>query len=185
MIETVLSGKLVRLSVIDPENEARLVAQWGRDSEFSRLLDGDPAYLYNTKQYKEWIEKNLPDTFMFAVHALEGDQQIGFVDLSGIDWVAGDGWVGIGLGERDYWGKGYGSEAMNLMLRFAFHELNLRRVSLDVFEYNPRGIRSYEKCGFRHEGRARQGIHRFGRYWDVYFMGILRAEWEALQTIQK
>ena len=58
-------------------------------------------------------------------------------------------------------------------------EMNLRRVSLNVFEYNPRGIRSYEKAGFRHEGRQRQYLNRDGRRWDIVYMGILREEWMA------
>jgi len=57
-------------------------------------------------------------------------------------------------------------------------ELNLHRVSLDVFEYNPRAIRSYEKVGFKHEGRVRQALNRDGRRWDILYMGILREEWE-------
>jgi RimJ/RimL family protein N-acetyltransferase len=66
---------------------------------------------------------------------------------------------------------------MNLILQYAFTELNLRRVTLDVFEYNPRAIRSYEKAGFRHEGRLRGAILREGKRWDMLFMGILREDW--------
>jgi RimJ/RimL family protein N-acetyltransferase len=66
---------------------------------------------------------------------------------------------------------------MNILLRFAFTEINLRRVTLTVFEYNPRAIRSYEKAGFRHEGRMRAVLNKEGRRWDVLYMGILREEW--------
>lgn len=69
---------------------------------------------------------------------------------------------------------------MRLALRFAFMELNLHRVTLDVFEYNPRAIRSYEKAGFREEGRRRQLLLRNGRRWDEIEMGILREEWLKL-----
>ena len=95
-------------------------------------------------------------------------------------WAHGEGWVGIGLGERDYWGNGYGTDAMRLMLRFAFDELNLWRVSLGVFAYNPRAIRSYEKAGFRREGLVRGDCRRDGQRWDSVFMGILRDEWLKL-----
>jgi RimJ/RimL family protein N-acetyltransferase len=103
---------------------------------------------------------------------------IGFIGLFGIEWNHGNAWVGIGLGERDYWGKGYGTDAMCAILDYAFNELNLYRVTLDVFEYNPRAIRSYEKAGFQLEGRVRKMIHRDGRRWDVLVMGVLRDEWE-------
>jgi RimJ/RimL family protein N-acetyltransferase len=77
--------------------------------------------------------------------------------------------------------KGYGSDAMRVILRYAFTELNLHRVSLNVFEYNPRAVRSYEKVGFKPEGRSRGVLHRAGRRWDLIFMGILFEEWEAQQ----
>jgi RimJ/RimL family protein N-acetyltransferase len=71
---------------------------------------------------------------------------------------------------------------MQVILRFAFEELNLYRVSLDVFEYNPRAVRSYEKAGFSHEGRLRRCLNRNGRRWDLIYMGILRDEWFARQS---
>jgi RimJ/RimL family protein N-acetyltransferase len=85
--------------------------------------------------------------------------------------------VGIGLGEREFWGKGYGTDAMRIILRYAFTELNLHRVTLNVFEYNPRGVRSYEKAGFVLEGRQRGVLLREGRRWDEIYMGILREDW--------
>jgi RimJ/RimL family protein N-acetyltransferase len=71
---------------------------------------------------------------------------------------------------------------MRVMLRYAFRELNLHRVTLTVFEYNPRAIRSYEKAGFVVEGRLRNWLNREGRRWDMIHMGILREEWETLNT---
>lgn len=68
----------------------------------------------------------------------------------------------------------------SLILRYAFHELNLNRVGLDVIEYNERGIRAYQKAGFQLEGRVRQAVHRDGKIYDRINMGILRSEWEAL-----
>lgn len=95
-------------------------------------------------------------------------------------WSNGDAYVGIGLGEQDCWGKGYGTDAMRLILKYAFTELNLFRVSLNVFEYNPRAIRSYEKAGFKHEGRIREFLHKDGKYYDLIYMGILRSEWQEI-----
>jgi RimJ/RimL family protein N-acetyltransferase len=94
-----------------------------------------------------------------------------------VNWGGRDAFVGIAIGERDYWGKGYGTDAMRTILHYGFTEINLRRVTLTVFEYNPRAIRSYEKAGFRHEGRLRQFLNREGRRWDMLYMGILREEW--------
>jgi RimJ/RimL family protein N-acetyltransferase len=176
-------GRLVRLVALEPEKDSGLIARWMRDTEYSRQLDMDAARMWSEKKVKEWFEKELGEQkntwFEFTIRALVDDRPIGFIGLEGIDWANGDSWVGIGIGEAEYRGKGYGTDAMQVILGFAFRELNLHRVSLSVFEYNPRAIRSYEKAGFRHEGRLRAEINRDGRRWDVLMMGILRTEWEA------
>jgi RimJ/RimL family protein N-acetyltransferase len=102
---------------------------------------------------------------------------IGFIGLFELYKTHGDAMVAIALGERKFWGNGYGTDAMRVMLRYAFNELNLRRLGLIVFEYNPRAIRSYEKVGFSYEGRVRGAIQRDGKRWDFLYMGILRDEW--------
>jgi RimJ/RimL family protein N-acetyltransferase len=181
MAASIFQGELVCLVSEDPEKFAKDFSRWGRDSEFIRLLDNDPARLVSVRTAKKWFEKDLdkdsPDEAFFIVHTLETDQSIGFVGLGGIGWNHGEAWVGIGIGERDCWGKGYGTDAMRIILRYAFTELNLHRVSLGVFEYNPRAIRSYEKAGFVHEGRNRKLVSREGKRWDEVHMGVLRGEW--------
>ena len=86
--------------------------------------------------------------------------------------------VSIAIGEAKQWGKGYGYEAMQLVLRFAFDELNLHRVQLTVFCYNKRAIALYEKLGFQREGIHREHLQRDGRRYDMYLYGLLRSEWE-------
>ncbi|MDX1435215.1 MAG: GNAT family protein [Anaerolineales bacterium] len=179
------AGKLVRLVAPEPEKIAPLFSRWGRDAEYGRLLDSDAPRLWSANSIKTWLEEelekeNAPLSF-FMIHTLEDDRPIGFVDLGYRFWQQGNAWVGIGIGDRDDWSKGYGTEAMQLLLAYAFDELNLHRVSLGVFEFNPRARRSYEKAGFKVEGRERAFINRDGRRWDVVIMGILRHEWEALR----
>jgi RimJ/RimL family protein N-acetyltransferase len=178
---TAYRGKLVRLTAIDLEADPALMARWNQNSEYQHLLDWGPIRLSTPKQIREWIEKEYGNLYFFSVHTLDDDKTIGMLDLSGINWTAGDAWLGVGIGEPDYWGKGYGSEAVNLLLRFGFEDLNLRRVSLTVFEYNQRAYKSYKKLGFQVEGCARQALNRFERRWDMIYMGILRDEWEAQQ----
>ena len=88
--------------------------------------------------------------------------------------------MGIGIGEEELWGKGYGTDAVRLMLNYAFTELNLRRISLDLFEYNQRALRSYQKAGFVEEGRMRGIFQREGRRWDSIYVWILRDDWQRL-----
>jgi RimJ/RimL family protein N-acetyltransferase len=174
-----LRGELVRLTAEDPETNAKLIVQWETDSEYSRLLDSDPARLSSVKSAQKWFEKDSENekVHFFSIRTLEGDKIIGIIGLDGIRWTHRDCFVGIGLGEREFWGKGYGTDAMRIILRYAFTELNLHRVTLNVFEYNPRGVRSYEKAGFVLEGRQRGVLLREGRRWDEIYMGILREDW--------
>ena len=178
-MKDILHGELVRLTAEEPEMLARLESQWSADSEYSRLLDWDPARRFSVKSSQNWIEKQYENeaNYAFSIRTLDGDQVIGMIGLGDIRWTHRDCFVGIGLGERQFWGKGYGTDAMRIILRYAFTELNLQRVSLDVFEYNQRGVRSYEKAGFVLEGRKRSFILREGRRWDVLYMGILREDW--------
>jgi RimJ/RimL family protein N-acetyltransferase len=185
-MKDLLHGELVHLTVEDPETIARLASEWSANSEFSRLLDWDPARRFSVKNAQKWVEKQYEKetVFEFAIRTLEGDRIIGEVGLDGIRWTHRNCFVGIGLGEPEYWGKGYGTDAMRIILRYAFNELNMQRVSLDVFEYNQRGIRSYEKSGFVIEGRKRGLILRESRRWDVIYMGILRDEWLKMEQEQ-
>jgi RimJ/RimL family protein N-acetyltransferase len=179
-MEDIFQGKLVRLAGIDPEEIGKSFAQWNRDSEYMRLLDADPPRLHSSKAIKEWVEKDLEkrtDMYWFAVRALEDDRLLGDITLSIVNWSNREAFAGIGIGAREFWGKGYGTDAMQLLLRYGFIELNLRRISLTVFEFNQRAQRSYEKAGFCLEGRQRQYIQREGRRWDILYMGILREEW--------
>jgi len=182
MMDDLLHGQLVRLAAANSETDAEAMGRWSRDAEYLRLLDSDPASPKSVKQAKEgiaeWMEHERPNSFGFMIRALSDDRLIGFVGLGEINWNNGDGWIGIGIGERADWGKGYGTDAMRIALRFAFTELNLHRVSLSAYAYNPRAIRSYEKAGFSIEGRLRQVVHRDGQRADEVFMGVLREEWE-------
>ena len=178
-----LEGNLVRLTVEEPAVSAVAFARWSHDSEYLRLLDSSPTNLFSEKQLIDWIqkdqEKEPPAFYTFQIRTLEDDCLVGFIGLDGTAIPHGDMFVGIGLGEREFWGRGYGTDAMKVILRFAFHEMNLRRISLNTFEYNPRAIRSYEKAGFVHEGRVRKYLWREGQRWDLIYMGILREEWDA------
>jgi RimJ/RimL family protein N-acetyltransferase len=174
-------GETVRLAVEDPSVEAKVWSQWFRNSEFMLLMDTDPPILLSEKNIRDRLEKDLEeehaDVFYSMIRTIKDDRLIGFLALFKTFWNHGDAWVAIGLGEADCWGKGYGSEAMRLLLRYAFDELNLHRVTLGVFEYNSRAIRSYQKVGFVEEGRIRGEFLRQGKRWDMIFMGILREDW--------
>ena len=177
-----LHGELVRLVVMDTKPFSEAFSRWQRDSEYWRLQASNPSLPHSPQSIKKWFDDQAesdPTTHAFVIRTLSNDLLIGEIALDGIQWIHGDTFVGIGIGNREYWGCGYGTDAMRVILRYAFHELNLHRVSLNVYAYNARAIRSYEKIGFTYEGRSRQVINRDGQRVDLIFMGILREEWEA------
>ena len=179
-------GDLVRFTSEEPEFRAKHEARWNRDTEFHRLADGDPAELISEKKIKEWGEKSVedgfkPERYSFSIRALSDDKLIGFLGLW-LNLIHSEVWVGIGIGEREYWGKGYGTDAMKLAVQYSFLELGAQRVSLGLHAYNPRALKSYEKAGFRLEGRTRQDIQREGKRSDSLWMGILRDEWLQMQN---
>ena len=183
MDDSLFRGERVRLAAADPARDAEAKAYWSLDSEYGRLMDSNPARPWSARMVRERLgEEREENGFFFHIRTLSDDRLLGSIDVAVDHWSHGEGWVGIDIGERDEWGKGYGTDAMRVMLRYAFAELNLQRVSLNVFEYNPRAIRSYEKCGFVLEGRRRQALNRDGRRWDLIHMGILREEWRESVT---
>lgn len=180
-MKDILKGSLVRLAAVDHEELAKAYAAWNQDTELTRLMD-TRARLHSIKAIKEFFEKETlepsPASHYFSIRALDDDRLLGDINFDVINsWGSRDAFVGIGIGSRADWGRGYGTDAMNIGLRFVFTELNLRRVTLTVFEYNPRAIRSYEKAGFKLEGRMRGALLKDGTRWDMLYMGILREEW--------
>jgi RimJ/RimL family protein N-acetyltransferase len=182
-------GELVRFTFEEPDVRAKAEARWQHDTELVRLADSDPAQLSSEKKIKEWFDQQAeggpkPERVSFSIRTLAEDQQIGFLGLW-IDLIHSEAWVGLGIGEREFWGKGYGSDMMKLCQGYVFGELGLQRLSLGLHEYNPRALRSYEKCGFRLEGRTRQDLAREGKRYDSLWMGILRDEWLQMQKGKK
>jgi len=181
-------GELVRLTAEEPELLGKSFSSWDRNSEFRRLLDDEPPCLWSAKKIQSWFEKDIQEmnerSFQFLIRTLQDERLIGFIGLWDVEWSHGDAEVGIGIGDSESWGKGYGTDAMRVILRYGFSELNLQRITLGVFDYNARAIRSYEKAGFTHEGRVRKAIFRDGSRADIVYMGILREEWHVLNNEQ-
>ncbi len=180
-------GKLVRLTSESPEAAAVLEMTGQRDTEFHRLADDSPVLLLSSRQQNEKLQKRIelePDDgyYFFSIRTLETNRLIG-VTMLRVDWMHADAILGIAIAERDYWSKGFGADALQLMLQYAFFELNLRRVTLGVSDYNPRARTSYQKAGFKDEGVFRGDGLREGQRSDSYIMSILREEWRANQGV--
>lgn len=182
-MDNLFNGQLVKLTAPDIENDSKLMEVWHRDTEFFRLAYGRMAEPWSAKAIKDRLERHGgdPSGTLFSIRTLADNKLIGQMGMY-LEQPHGDGYVWILIGERDYWGKGYGSDAMRVMLRYGFTELNMHRVSLRTFGFNARAIRSYEKVGFVHEGKCRDALNRMGQRWDEIWMGITKQEWEKTNS---
>lgn len=182
MNHQLLTGRLTRLVAFDPERAAELSAKWNRDTEFSRNYDYPPVRPRNAKRMLARLTEQSAHSQLGAVqfHIATTDegQVIGECELEMNQAAHRDAFVAIGIGEPAYWGRGFGTDALGLLLGFGFREWNLHRISLAVFAYNPRALRSYIKCGFRVEGHVRRLLARGGERHDSILMGILKDEWQ-------
>jgi RimJ/RimL family protein N-acetyltransferase len=185
MHDALLQGALVRLAVPNPETDSETIAAWTRDPEFQHLLETGAPRPWSARAVKADMAEMLGDEkpreheYSFVIRALADDQLIGFTGLEVNHWSQRNAWISIGIGPRAFWGKGYGTDAMRVLMRFAFMELNLDRLTLNVFAYNERAQRSYLKAGFHIEGCQRERLRRGSRRYDMIFMGILRDEWQS------
>lgn len=179
------TGELVRLGPLD-KDALQASYHWMRDYELRRWMEDETIIPITDEAQQTWIDKALvaEDVYHFAIITLAEERFIGTCGLFSLDDKNGSAEFGIGIGEKDCWGKGYGTDAARLVLRFAFIERNLHRVELETFTFNPRAIRSYEKAGFVHEGTRRKAIYREAQYHDVHVMAVLRSDWEAISTAE-
>ncbi len=174
-------GEKIQLAAVQREYLAKYV-EWLNDVEVARFLMPGIAAPLNLEDETAWFENRKgKDDFVFAILTLAENKLIGNCGLHNLSYKNRSGTFGIFIGDKNYWSQGYGTDATRTLLRFAFEELNLNRVELWVYDYNPRAIRAYEKAGFRRDGVRRQGLYREGDYHDEILMCVLKAEWDALQ----
>ena len=175
----------VRLTALD-ESDAPTIARWYKDAGYLRLQDTNAAIPRTAADISAEItaERKADDIIVLAIRLVDSDELVGTIGFYEIEWSNQVAWLGLGIGDRSNWGQGYGSEAMQLALRYAFCELNLYRVQLTVIDYNARAIALYEKSGFQREGVFRQFGQRDGRRYDMILYGLLCPEWESLQRDQ-
>jgi RimJ/RimL family protein N-acetyltransferase len=142
-----------------------------------RVLDPGAIRLVNLDAETEWYEtmRKAPNQHLFAIHA--DDQLIGTTSLMQVNGKNRAATLGISVADPAARGKGYGREALELLVEFGFLELNLNRIQLYVMEFNEGARRLYERVGFKLDGTLRQSVFREGRFWDEHVMSILRSEY--------
>lgn len=172
----VVPGDRIFLSVLH-RSDLPLFARWFSDLELTAYL-GQPGMAYTPEQEEEWYERAVRDRDLktFAIIVRDGQRLIGNISLTNIDQRRQRAALGIAVGDKEAWGKGYGSEAVRLMCAYGFTFLNLYSVYLWVLGCNRRAHRAYLKAGFREAGRLRGGMLFDGQRYDDILMEITRDE---------
>jgi RimJ/RimL family protein N-acetyltransferase len=177
-----IEGKLVYLRSIDLPDAGRYVA-WLNDREVTRHLQ--MRYALSLLAEENWIRGRSATSMAFvsggnyAIETKDG-VHIGSVGFHYVNPENRKATLGIMIGDKAYWSKGYGTDAMLTLLRFGFDEMNLHRIDLSVDADNARAIACYRKCGFIEEGRLRDQRYSRGANHDQLWMGLLRQEFHAL-----
>ncbi len=174
-----LEGKLVNLRSLEPGDVDREF-QWVNDRDVTRFLT--IRYPMAKKEEEHWLSDRPANDFGNTALAIETKDgvHIGNIGLHDGQPENRKASLGIMIGDKDYWSNGYGGDAIVTLLRFAFHEMNLNRVWLHVYEFNERAQACYKKVGFVMEGTLRENSYREGRYINTITMGILRSEFDVL-----
>jgi len=174
-----LKGSRVALRPVLKEDVPSLL-RWINDESVTRYLS---TYLPMLEADEEaWFDnlKNRKQTdITFSIVTIDG-KLIGTMGLHRIEWKDRVALTGAFIGDKNYWGKGYGTEAKMLLLNYAFNTLNLRKIWSSVLAFNKRSYAYQVKCGYREEGRLLRQRYSSGRYWDEIIMGVFKKDWLPL-----
>ncbi|MFJ8089119.1 GNAT family N-acetyltransferase [Lysinibacillus sp. NPDC095746] len=166
------------------KEDTELYHKWRNDVEV--MHSTNPSLdVYPMEETKDFVDHVILGTHAGKSYIMveKGKESpIGIVSLINIDYKNRNAECIIDIGEKEYWGKGYGSEGLKLLLDYAFYEMNLHRVYLKVFSFNDKAISLYNKIGFIQEGSSRQSLFRDGTWYDIVHMGILQNEYFEKQV---
>ncbi|NVM46210.1 MAG: GNAT family N-acetyltransferase [Candidatus Lokiarchaeota archaeon] len=175
-----LKGKRIKFAPLDRKHIDKFL-KWFNDPEITQYL---MMYKPLTRDWEEeWFNalKNREDTVHFSIVLLDEDDPekiIGNCAIHNINPKNRACSCGITIGEKEYQSKGYGAEAMEMLIEYGFNTLNMNRIELTVYDFNTRAYKTYQKVGFVEEGRKRQARYHNGKYYDEIIMAILKEDWE-------
>jgi RimJ/RimL family protein N-acetyltransferase len=180
-VNSLFSENNIYFAPIDHEKDAKIVSGWTHDPVYLRGLLTTPALPLPEAKIKKQFEAIEKETekdqrFYFSAHAKQDDRLIGMGDIYRISWTNQSGWLTLGLGDAGDRSQGLGTEILNLLLRYAFNELCLYRLSAAISEDNTAALKLFQKAGFVEEVRQRELIHRDGQRWDLIHLGLLQEE---------
>jgi len=175
-----LVGKKCYLSPVSMDDAEKWTA-WDNDPEVTIPLGGESHEPYSLEKSREILEDCIKkQSQIFSIVDLATEECIGRCMLVNIDQIDRRATLGISIGEKSFWGKGYGQEASLLLLDYGFNLLNLNNIMLGTYAYNARAIHCYQKIGFKEIGRVRQGKIIGGKKYDIIEMDMLAEEFNSI-----
>jgi RimJ/RimL family protein N-acetyltransferase len=187
---SLFDGDRIRLGPIERDADAEIESRWTHDAAFMRQMYFEPMRPLTPAQIRksyEELEKEADEQrvrFPFRIRARDDDRLVGLADIFWVSWSNDCAWIRIGLGTEADRRKGFGREALSMLLRYAFDELNLHRLSANVPAHNEAAIALFHKAGFTQEVVRREALHRDGRYWDLLTYGLLAPHWRTSRGVQ-
>jgi [ribosomal protein S5]-alanine N-acetyltransferase len=178
-----LVGKKLYLKGIEQKDLEGRYFDWLNNYEITKYLES--SFFPNTKEkmqeYFDGVAKS-GNNVLLSIVDLETDKHIGNVRIGPINWVHRTSFLGIMIGERDFWGKGYASEVLQLVLDYVFNRLNLHKISAGANSSNKSSLRIFEKAGFKIEGRRKEELYVDGKYHDGIIMGLTKEDFSGSLT---
>lgn len=159
------------------EYDISLATKFMNDRELKNLLVSTipfPMTYWEEESFIKSQKSNNNGQYNFAIEDIETGKYIGGCGIQNVNWLSRVALVGIMIGDKKYWGKGYGTDAMNTLVSFIFNNMNIAKVRLSTFSFNERAIKCYKKCGFVVEGVLKNEIFKDGQYYDEIIMSIFR-----------
>ncbi len=171
-----LKGHMVNLRPFT-KNDIPIITRWINNPEIRQFIL--TVFPQSEKQEEEWFNKLGSDekNIVLCIETTEGIP-IGVMGIHKINWVNRTCETGAIIGEKEYWNKGYGTDAKMHLLNYAFNTLNLHRIGSSVIDFNKRSLQYSLHCGYKVEGKKREAIFRDGKYWDIIELGLLQEEWK-------
>lgn len=175
-----LVGKNLYLRSIEQKDLEGKYFDWLNDYEVTKYLESSffPNTIEKLQDYLNNVGKSSNDVLLGIID-LETDTHIGNVRIGPINWVHRTAFLGIMIGEKDFWGKGYATDTLKLIVEYAFNRLNLHKISAGVNASNKPSLRAFEKAGLKIEGRRKEELYVDGKYHDGIIMGLTKEDFLA------
>jgi len=174
MIAPILKGDKIILKPIDLKHAA-IRHKWYTDPKVSQYQNFGNVSLRGLR--RGMIERRKSKNYLGWMIFTKGNVLIGEIQLRNIDFNNKSGLLSINIGETEFWGQGYATEATRLVSNFFFNKLQLNRIELDVFSKNIGAIKCYQKCGFKKEGIKRKACFKKGKFYDLILMSLIKDEY--------